>query len=349
MQSILLDCLHNIVSDTVLKVHREEKLKHMQSAAIVAQIAQEKAARDVDRENSSSVDTYLSIDTAGALATEDGKLLLHGNPFLTTPDLLCPVCRLPRLQHPTSGKNSQTPEPGKAYCAKEPYIDRDGCDIYGKSLSLAKPTKNAKPDKEGKDAKSKAKPSPDGSDSPSGSPLPTKESDKPEATSIPTGKCPNCVRYMAYTRIAAHLDRCMFTERQSSKNARAKMNTSTPRDSRAGTPKPAATKKRKFEKGSDEEIEEKTPKKKKKPAPKKNGDAVSKTKALNSSIQRVKGAEKRLPGQGDGDTRDQAPLVKSKQKEVKQDVIKKEKGSKEDVEKGSGSPENESSRDDGDQ
>ena len=348
MQSILRDCLHNIVSDTVLKVHREEKLKHMQSAAIVAQIAQEKAARDADTESSSLVDTYLPITTAGASATEDGKLLLHGNPFITTPDLLCPVCRLPRLQHPISGKNSQTPQLGIVYCAKEPYIDRNGCDIYGKSLILAKPTKNAKPDKDGKDAKSKAKLSPDGSESPSGSPQP-KESDKPEATSIPTGKCPNCVRYMAYTRIAAHLDRCMLSERQSSKNARAKMNTSTPRDSRAGTPKPAATKKRKFEKGSDEEIEEKTPKKKKKPAPKKNGDATSKSKALNSNIQRVKGAEKRLPGQGDSDARDQAPSTKSKQKEVKQDVIKKEKPSNEDVEKGSRSPENESSREDGDQ
>ena len=320
----------------------------MQSAAIVAQIAQEKVAGDLDTETSSLGDTYVPVTTAGASATEDGKILLHGNPFHTTPDLLCPVCRLPRLQHPTCGKNSETPQSGIAYCAKEPYIDRKGCDIYGKSLILAKPTKT-KPDKDVKDTKSKAKPSPDASDSHSGTPAPTKESDKPEATSIPTGKCPNCVRYMAYTRIAAHLDRCMFSERQSSKNARAKMNTSTPRDSRAGTPKPAVTKKRKLTLGSDEEIDEKTPKKKKKPAPKKNGDATSKSKAVNSSIQRVKGAEKKFPGQGDSEARDQAPPLKSKQKEVKQDVMKKEKVSNGEVGKGSGSPENESSKGDGDQ
>ena len=90
--------------------------------------------------------------------------------------------------------------------------------------------------------------------------------------------------------------------RQSSKNAMSKMNTGTPRESRATTPKPPPpppnAKKRKAEKGSDEDSDEDTPKKakKKKLISKKQKDAV---KAVNNPLARVKSGEKRLPGQSD--------------------------------------------------
>ncbi|MCJ1435670.1 hypothetical protein MMC27_005045 [Xylographa pallens] len=322
-RSVLEDCLYNIVSDTVLKIHRDEKILRMQSAAIVAQIAQEKAKTE---EDASFGEAFQSITTAGASATEDGKIYLHGNPLYTTPEVLCPTCRKPRLLYPTTGKNSQTPEPGKDYCSKKPYIQKDGCDIYGRSLDLKDAPKNKK---SGKDSKTKD-PSPDNSEKSDGSRTNGKASGKLSVVTVPSGKCPNCTRYLALNRIASHLERCMaLGGRQSSKNAMIKMSSQgTPRESRASTPKPAATKtvkKRKLEKGSDDETEEATPqKKKKKPVIKKAGDTGPKSKALNSNIQRVKSAEKRLPGQSDRESRESSPLAKTKEKESKKKEIKKE-------------------------
>ena len=283
ISSILEDCLYNIVSDAVLKVHREEKVARMQSAAIVAEQIHERAKG----EGSAANITPAHLQPCATVA-EDGKTYLHGNPLRTTQEILCPTCRLPRLTYPTTGKNSRASDPGKDYCAKQPYIDKAGCDIHGKSLALEKPSKKSKA---AKDAKKQA--SPDGSESPNGSPSNGKISDMPAATTIPSAKCPNCPRYMAFTRIAQHMDRCLgLSGRQSSKNAMTKLNTGTPRDSRSGTPKPTIVKKRKLEKGSDDDTEEGTPQKKKKAVQK-----ISKEKAINTSLQRVKGAEKRLPGQ----------------------------------------------------
>lgn len=323
MKSILEDCLYNIVSDVVLKVHREEKITRMQSAAIVAQEAQEKA---LDGDPSFGM-AYHSIDTAGATVTVEGKITLHGNPFKTTPEVLCPVCRLPRLLYPTTGKNAQTPVPGKEYCAKQPYIQKAGCDIYGKSLTLELPPKNKKVVKDIKPKRG----STENSDSPEGIPTNGKASGKPEASITPTGKCPNCVRYFAFTRIASHLDGCMgISGRKAKKDAADKISSGTPRESRATTPKPSTNnngKKRKLDKASDDDDDddEETPKKKKKPVIKKAGDAGLKSKPLNSSIQRVKGAEKRLPGLSDRESRASSPLGKSKEKEVKEKDVK-EKG-----------------------
>ncbi|MCJ1284839.1 hypothetical protein MMC26_004176 [Xylographa opegraphella] len=326
-RSILEDCLYNIVSDTVMKIHRDEKIIRMQSAAIVAQAAQEKAKSE---EDASFGEAFQSITTAGASATEDGKIYLHGNPFYTTPEVLCPTCRKPRLLYPTTGKNSQPPEPGKDYCAKKPYVQKDGCDIYGRSLQLKEPPRNKK---SGKDSKTKD-PSPDNSEKSDGSHDNGKASEKLSVATIPSGKCPNCTRYMALNRIAAHLERCMaLGGRQSSKNAMIKISSQgTPRESRASTPKPAATKtvkKRKLEKGSDDETEEAIPqKKKKKSVIKKMVDTGPKSKALNTNIQRVKSADKRLPGQSDRESREPSPLAKIKEKENKKEIkkeIKKEK------------------------
>ena len=317
-----------------MKIHREEKILRMQSAAIVAQAAQEKAKTE---EDASFGEAYQSITTAGALATEDGKIYLHGNPLYTTPEVLCPTCRKPRLLYPTTGKNSQIPEAGKEYCAKKPYIQKDGCDIHGRSLELKDAPKNKKA---GKDTKNKD-PSPDNSESPDGTRTNGKNSGKPSVATYPNGKCPNCPRYMTLNRVASHLDRCMAVGgRQSSKNAMAKISSQgTPRESRASTPKPAATKttkKRKVEKGTDDETEEGTPQKKKKPILKKGHDAGPKNKALNSSIQRVKSAEKRLPGQSDRDSRESSPLAKTKEKENKKKEIKMEIKKEKSPEKGLG-------------
>jgi len=298
------------VSDTVLNVHREEKIMRMQSAATIAQAAQEKASE----EEPPTGEALQVISTAGATAQEDGTIYIHGNPFKTTPEVICPICRLPRLQHPVTGANSQPPEPGRAYCSKQPYIDKPGCDIYGHSLDLEKATKK----KAAKVTKAKNDPSPDDSKSPSPT---SKDNDK--STTLPTGKCPACNRYLKYSRFAQHLSSCMKVGgRHASINARGKIkDAATPRDSRASTPKIGVTKKRRLDKGSEDDEDESTPKKKKKPfakkkppAGKKPGEHVTK-KGVHSNIQRVKGAEKRLPGQSESDSREQPPVAKGKMKE----------------------------------
>lgn len=270
----------------------------MRSAAILAQQVKEDAIAA-----NPGGDILQSYSTHAATITEDDKIFLHGNPLRLITDILCPNCRLPRLRHPTTGKNSHAYDSSRDYCAKQPYIDKEGCDVYGRSLALEKPSKKSKAAKE-----SKGKPdSPDSDDDDANG----KAGEKPAATSIPSGKCPNCPRYMAFTRIAQHMDRCLgLSGRQSSKNAMSKINGNTPRDSRASTPKPptAVMKKRKHEnaKDSEEETEEGTAqakkKKKLKLAKLKNGTAKDTIhgleRAVDTNLQRVRGAEKRPPGQG---------------------------------------------------
>ena len=312
ISSVLEDCLYNIISDTVLKVHREEKISRMQSAAILAEQTKERTNGGTNNDNAD--DEQLQV---GATMAEDGRTYLYGNPLHTTAEILCPVCRLPRLLYPTTGKNSQTPEVGKEYCAKQPFIDKPGCDIHGKSLALEKPSKKSKA---ARDTKKQGEQSPDGSDSPNRSPSHSKASDIPAATSIPSAKCPNCPRYIAFTRIAQHMDRCLgLSARQSSKNAMTKLNTGTPRDSRAGTPKPSMTKKRKLEKGSDDDTEEGTPHKKKKILQKKAGDLSKAERAVNTNLQRVRGAEKRLPGQSNDESRSRETKPKERDSDEDQD------------------------------
>ena len=292
----------------------------MQSAAILAEQAKEREGGEEHKASNDGDHTY-----SGATVEDDGKIYLHGNPLRTTTDILCPRCRLPRLLYPSTGKGAQQPEPGKEYCSKQPYIEKPGCDIHGKSLVMENPSKKSKA---AKDAKKQAEASPDqdNSDSDNGGPSNGKTSNIPAATTVPTTKCPNCPRYMAFSKIAGHLERCMgIGGRQSSKNAMVKMNSNTPRDSRSGTPKPTVNnKKRKLEKASDDEDDEPTPQKKKKTTQRPSQKPIGKDKAINSNLARVRSAEKRLPGQlsDEKETRkernSEAPEFK-KEKSVKND------------------------------
>lgn len=314
--TLLKDCIYNVIHDTVLEVHRSEKLAHMQSAAIIAQQAKESV-----KETSSPGGEVHEVQTDGASITEDDRVLLRGNPFITAPEILCPTCRLPRQYTPTTGKSNKPADPSKQYCQKQPYVQRDGCDIYGKSLALEKPSKKSKAQRA---AESKNKPdhSPavDGSGSDDDNNNAKDEKGKPAATAIPSGKCPNCPRYMAFTRIAQHMDRCLgLSGRASSKNAMTKMSGSqgTPNSgSRASTPKPSGTpnppgsgsggtnsKKRKHEKGSDEDDEPPATEKKKKKL------LITNKKASNPTLNRVKSADKRPPSSG----RSQSPQTKQEE------------------------------------
>jgi hypothetical protein len=293
VSAVFEDCIHNIISDVAIRVHREMKLARMQSAAIIAQ-----QTRETAKSTSEPDDQPLRITTAGAIITEEEKIYLHGNPLKTTEEELCPTCWLPRLFYPTTGASARPRDPNKQYCSKEPYITKPGCDIYGRSLNIEKPSKSSK----AKDAKSKNAPSPRSSESPSATPGPDKQqADKPAATPVPQTKCPNCPRYMAFTRVAQHMSRCMNISGrragQSKPDSRA--STPIPTSLKASQEKPANNKKRKLEKESEDEGEEATPKKKKL-VQKRALDSVVKPKAINSNIQRVKDAGKRLPGQTGG-------------------------------------------------
>ena len=295
ISSVLDDSLYNIISDIVLRTHRDEKLGRMQSAAITAVQAREQSRADLVPGEEPA-----SITSQGATISEENRIYLHGNPLINAPEILCLTCRLPRLNYPTTGKGSRSVTNLKKYCPKHPYINKDGCDIYGKPLAIEKLSKK-------KVAKEKVK-----NGSASGSDSGNEDNSKKEksTTAMPSAKCPTCTRYLYFSRIAHHLERCSgIGGRASSRTAKEKIISSTPKDvSRASTPKPTSqavklpakatakpngtvNKKRKKGSSDEEDDEDRTPIKKKK-----FGKKESKVKALNADIARIKGADKRLPG-----------------------------------------------------
>lgn len=292
--SVMEDTLYNIISDIVLRTHRDEKLGRMQSAAITAVQAKEQSKTELG-----SGEEPASITTQGAIISEDNRIYLHGNPLINAPEILCLTCRQPRLNHPTTGRGSRAVTNLKKYCPKHPFISKDGCDIYGKPLAIEKLSKK-------KAAKEKTK-----NGSASGSDSGNEENTKKEksTTAMPSAKCPTCTRYLYFTRIAHHLERCSgIGGRASSRTAKEKLISSTPKElSRASTPKStsqaiklpakatnkpngATNKKRKKGSSDEDDEEDRTPVKKKK-----FGKKEGKGKALNADVARVKGAEKRLP------------------------------------------------------
>ena len=268
----------------MLKVHREEKQARMQSAAILAQQTKDAARSEASPGSGGATAAVASITTLGARVDEDDRIFLHDNPLKSTPEILCPTCRLPRLQYPTMGRGARPKDPTKEYCARQPFVEREGCDIYGKSLV---PEKGSKKKQKAEDKK--------GSRSGSDSDTPAngrEEKSKPATQSMPSGKCPYCPRYMAFTRIAQHMDRCLKSQQRQTNSAAnsqggAKKDPTgklaaaeTPRSgSRASTPKPGSTtktdaesskkdvngKKRKLDVAKEEDdAEDATPVKKKK-------------------------------------------------------------------------------------
>jgi ribonuclease P/MRP protein subunit POP1 len=190
---------------------------------------------------------------------ENGRVFLKGNPLKTTPEIICPHCKLPRLMHPIMGKGMQNPDLTKEYCMLYPFVQRAGHDVYGNPF----PTDMAKSKKERELIKQQQKnaekesvgtPGSQDTDMAAGD---TKEiklntGGKP-ASYIPWHTCPNCKRSLLITRFAQHLEKCLgISGRQSSRNAMAKLSGhngggtgsglgNTPLGSRMGTPAPDAS------------------------------------------------------------------------------------------------------------
>lgn len=306
---MLNDVLHNIISDAVMKVHRDEKLLRMQSAAIQAQQAAEKNNTEEIKSDGTQ-----STTKPGASIAEDGKIYLRGNPLATTTTITCPNCQLPRLL-------SYPADPKTEYCAKRPYHSTPNHDIHGNPFPNDKPTKS-KPTKDASNANSTTTKKAASADTPPSSSPPSSNSPPNEnakkttsipVPSFPTTKCPNCPRYLIVTRIAQHLEKCMgIAGRQSSRNAMAKISTDTPKDSRAGTPRPGKTVGAGNKVGDREKMagdkagagktvkaaDKEKPKKRKLKAEDKDGEEET-PKKKKKVLLKKRGAEKTLPPKGD--------------------------------------------------
>ena len=237
--SVLDDVLYNIVHDLVLKVHRDEKMARANTAAIKI----EKMALDASESSTPDSRPDVRIETDAAIY-EDGKVLLKGNPLMTTKDILCPRCHLPRLLYPTDGKGAKKPDPGVIYCKRHPYIDKPGYDIYGQTWVAPGPGRGKKK----KDVEKKLDPN-DAS-----SPAATEGSAKdrpPNVLSFPSATCSKCKRCILVTRLNNHMGSCIGNSGRNASRAAAQkisnggsnggsQNDNTPPGSQKGTPLPAS-------------------------------------------------------------------------------------------------------------
>ncbi|EHA45953.1 hypothetical protein MCOR27_008377 [Pyricularia oryzae] len=233
---VLDDLLHNIISDLLLKVHRDEKMARAATAAI-----------KVEKLAASSADTLLSdispdvrVETEAAVY-EDGKVLLKGNPLKTTKDILCERCHLPRLLYPTDGKGARKPDPGVIYCKKHPYIEKPNHDIYGQTWVPQGPGRGKK--KKDMEKKLESSPAP-GED---GAPVKTGAAARPpNQLSFPSATCSKCKRCILVTRLNNHMGSCIGNSgRNASRAAAEKMKNGgdgngTPPSSQKGTPLPGS-------------------------------------------------------------------------------------------------------------
>jgi ribonuclease P/MRP protein subunit POP1 len=258
---MLEDTISNIIFSTALSCHRSEKLLRMQSAATQAEslaLSTLELAPSVKSTNNPGLPSIPSAETSAA-KYENGRVFLKGNPLKTTPEIICPHCKLPRLMHPIMGKGMQNPDLTKEYCMLYPWVQRQGHDVYGNPF----PTDMAKSKKEReliknqhKDKATESVGTPGSQDTDvAGGDTQTKEiklntGGKP-ASYIPWHTCPNCKRSLLITRFAQHLEKCLgISGRQSSRNAMAKLTGNgngngtgmgnTPLGSRMGTPAPGS-------------------------------------------------------------------------------------------------------------
>jgi hypothetical protein len=190
----------------------------MRSAVVIArQKAEEEMARiresegakvskPGDAESTDDPENNIRVETEGAIF-DGGKVYLKGNPLVTTKEIICPQCRLPRLLYPTTGIGARPPpDPYREYCQKHPPVVKPGHDVHGNPFATDK--LNPKKKKQSTNTSSNTP----GSSPPSTPDVSVSGSFKhtaPEKVSFPTVKCPNCPRYFVVTRVAQHLDRCL--------------------------------------------------------------------------------------------------------------------------------------------
>ncbi|KAI1742016.1 transcriptional activator [Xylaria scruposa] len=241
--AVLDDILYNIVHDLLIKVHRDEKIARAATAAIRV----EKLAADASDSSTPDARPDVKVETDAAIYDE-GKVLLKGNPLVTTKDIVCPRCHLPRLLYPTDGKGARKPDPSIIYCKKRPYIDKPGYDIYGQTWVAQGPGRGKKK----KDMEKKIDPN-----TPADSPTPGEggnagggaASRPPNMLSFPSATCSKCKRCILVTRLNNHMGSCIGNSgRNASRAAAQKISNGnangngdgTPPSSQKGTPLPGS-------------------------------------------------------------------------------------------------------------
>jgi ribonuclease P/MRP protein subunit POP1 len=239
----------------------------MQSAATQAESLALSTLDPQTQKGASSANGASAVPTAETAAAkyDNGRVYLKGNPLATTPEIVCPHCKLPRLMHPIMGKGSQNPDLTREYCKLYPFVQEKGHDVYGNPF----PTDMAKSKKERELIKQQQKnaekesvggtPGSQDTDMATGGGGGEQQSQGREiklntggkpASYIPWHTCPNCKRSLLITRFAQHLEKCLgISGRQSSRNAMAKLAGqngngtgmgNTPLGSRMGTPAPGS-------------------------------------------------------------------------------------------------------------
>ncbi|KAI1420838.1 transcriptional activator [Xylaria sp. FL1777] len=241
--AVLDDLLYNVVHDLLIKVHRDEKIARAATAAILV----EKVASNHSDTSTPDARPDVRVETDAAIYDE-GKVLLKGNPLVTTKDIICPRCHLPRLLYPTDGKGARKPDPSIIYCKKRPYIDKPGYDIYGQTWVAQGPGRGKKK----KDMEKKIDPNTPG-DSPTpaaeGGPVGGAASRPPNMLSFPSATCSKCKRCILVTRLNNHMGSCIGNSgRNASRAAAQKISNGnsngngdgTPPSSQKGTPLPGS-------------------------------------------------------------------------------------------------------------
>ncbi|KAK5991034.1 hypothetical protein PT974_09310 [Cladobotryum mycophilum] len=315
--SVLDDVLYNILSDILMKTHREEKTARATTAAIKV----EKLASESSDSSTPDSRPDVRIETDAAIY-DDGKVLLKGNPLKTTQDIICPRCHLPRLLYPTDGKGSRKPESGLNYCKRHPYIEKPGCDIYGQSWVGPGPGRGKKKkDMDKKDGNADSGP----------------EQRPPNVLSFPSATCSKCKRCILVTRLNNHMGSCIGNSgRNASRAAAQRMNGGsqhepTPPPSSKATPtsgsRGASPKKREASDDDDDSENSTTTHKKKKMKHSLTKKVIIKTKPLKK--EKLKGSslsQETKAGYSDGSL--SADKVLSKVKNKSESPLKKLKGSK---------------------
>lgn len=247
--AVLDDLLYNIVHDLVIKVHRDEKIARAATAAIRV----EKLASDASDSSTPDARPDVKVETDAAIYDE-GKVLLKGNPLVTTKDIVCPRCHLPRLLYPTDGKGARKPDPSIIYCKKRPYIDKPGYDIYGQTWVAQGPGRGKKKkDMEKKIDQNTTADSPaaategGNTGAAGGGGGGGAASRPPNMLSFPSATCSKCKRCILVTRLNNHMGSCIGNSgRNASRAAAQKISNGnsngdgTPPSSQKGTPLPGS-------------------------------------------------------------------------------------------------------------
>lgn len=248
--------MSNIVLQTALSCHRSEKHLRMQSAATQAESIALATLEPASQKAGATSQPAIPVAETPAAKYENGRVILKGNPLKTTPEIICPHCKLPRLMHPIMGKGMQNPDLTKEYCMLYPWVQRSGHDVYGNPFptDMAKSKKEReliKQQQKNADKESVGTPGSQDTEMAGGDAREIKlnTGGKP-ASYIPWHTCPNCKRSLLITRFAQHLEKCLgISGRQSSRNAMAKLVGqngtgsglgNTPLGSRLGTPNPSS-------------------------------------------------------------------------------------------------------------